>query len=283
MLLTKLRVKDNVKLDFLHIEEVSSTNPNIFSDKKFKPTLNNYSRFLASFDNGDSIANGIADVALGYSFSVYKEEKDTNRLRYVAHLDDGSLSMVDYNVANNQTYKYYIFKEDESAISEAVISNDIDTCWWDWSIIDLIPNENEKDGYYADKNSIWKLNLNLSSSVKNQVIDVTVYDNLTKFPKVSTGKNNYSKGSLSCLLGNIQKTSDSLGKYIEPASMLDEWNNFCANGRIKLLKDRKGNAMLVNITETSSQIADEIPEQPTTITFGWVQVEDITNVTIIGV
>ena len=143
MLLSKLTVNSNVKLDFLHLEEASSTNDNIFSSTRYKPTLNNYSRFLARFDEANTIARGVADVALGYTFSIYREIKNTNQLMYVARIGDGGLSITDFNVVNDTTYKYYIFKEDESAISEAVISNDITTCWWDWSLVDLIPSKTE--------------------------------------------------------------------------------------------------------------------------------------------
>lgn len=281
MLLTSLTVNNNVKLDFFHLEEASSTNVNIFNTTKYKPVLNNYSRFLVTFDNANTIAEGVADVALGYNFSVYREIKDTNQLVYVARLGDGGLSMTDYNVVNNTTYKYYIFKEDESAISEAVVSNDISTCWWDWSLVDIIPSTTESNLYYIS-GDVWKFNLNVSSAAKTQTLNNTTYNNLTRFPKVSSGVLNYSTGSLTCLLGNVQKTTQSLVEYIEPSTMLNEWNEFCANGNIKLLKDRKGNAMLVMITGTSSQTDDVTREQANTITFNWVEVADTQNITVIG-
>lgn len=281
MLLTGLTVHNNVKLDFFHLEESSSTNANIFNAAKYVPVLNNYSRFLVTFDDGTTTSGGVADVALGYNFSIYREVKDTNQLVYIARLSEGSLSMTDYSVTNNRTYKYYIFKEDESAISEAVVSNDVLTCWWDWSLIDVVPSTSEKGLYYTTGN-IWKFNLNISSAARAQTLNNTTYNNLTRFPKVSSGKLNYSTGSLTCLLGDIQRTTNSLAEYIEPSTMLDEWNEFCADGNMKLLKDRKGNAMLVMITGTSSQTDDVTREQTNTITFSWVEVEDIDNITIIG-
>ena len=281
MLLTGLTVHNNVKLDFFHLEESSSTNANIFNTAKYVPGLNNYSRFLVTFDDGTTTSEGVADVALGYNFSIYREVKDTNQLVYVTRLGDGGLSMTDYGVTNNRTYKYYIFKEDESAISEAVVSNDVSTCWWDWSLIDIIPSTSEKGLYYTT-GDIWKFNLNISSAARTQTLNNTTYNNLTRFPKVSSGKLNYSTGSLTCLLGDVQRTTNSLAEYIEPSTMLDEWNKFCADGNMKLLKDRKGNAMLVMVTGTSSQTDDVTREQTNTITFSWVEVEDIDNITIIG-
>lgn len=281
MLLTGLTVHNNVKLDFFHLEESSSMNANIFNTAKYIPVLNNYSRFLVTFDDGTTTSGGVADVALGYNFSIYREVNDTNQLVYVAGLGEGGLSITDYGVTNNKTYKYYIFKEDESAISEAVVSNDVSTCWWNWSLIDIIPSTSEKGLYYTTGN-IWKFNLNVSSAARTQTLNNTTYNNLTRFPKVSSGKLNYSTGSLTCLLGDVQRTTNSLAEYIEPSAMLDEWNEFCANGNMKLLKDRKGNAMLVMVTGTSSQTDDVTREQTNTITFSWVEVEDIDNITIIG-
>ena len=282
MLLKKVTVSENVVLDFFHLEQTSSTSENIFNNPQYKPVLTNYSRFLVTFENNSTVASGIADVALGYNFSVYREIKDTNQLMYVAHLGEGNLSMMDYNVVNDTTYRYYVFKEDESAISEAVISNDITTCWWDWSLIDLIPSTTEKGLYYADSNQMWKFNLNVTSESRTQNINTTTYNNLTRFPKVSFGKSNYASGGLTCLLGDVQQLSDGSIGYVEPAVMLDNWNDFCTNGNVKLLKDRKGNAMLVMITANSSQIDDILGEQPNTITFSWVQVDDTTGITIIG-
>ena len=96
------------------------------------------------------------------------------------------------------------------------------------------------------------------------------------------GKSNYTAGSVTCILGNVQKVSNQGIKYVEPVSMLEEWNDFCSNGNIKLLKDRKGNAMLVAITDTSSQVDDVTSEQVTTITFNWVQVDTVKGLSIVG-
>nr|DAG31349.1 MAG TPA: hypothetical protein [Caudoviricetes sp.] len=283
MLLTKLVVNKNVKLDFLHLEEESDNNADIFNNAKYKPSLSNDSRFLVTFDDATTIARGISDTALGYTFSIYREDQNSNQLKYIAKLSTGMLSISDYAVVNNATYKYYIFKEDDTSISKAVISNAASTCWWDWSLTDLLPSPDDSNVYFADSSSIWKFNLNISSGGITQNMNNTIYQNLTRFPKVSSGKSNYSSGSLTCLLGNIQKSNNGYVEYVEGASLLDEWNKFCANGNIKLMKDRKGNIMLVTITETSSQLDDVLREQVNTITFSWVQVGDASNVTIIGV
>lgn len=282
MLTNNVKLYNNIKLDFFHIEDAAGDNLNIFNNVRFIPILNNYSRFLVTFDDGTTTAQGIADEALGYTFSIYREVEGTNNLIYVARLDEGSLSVTDYGVVNNTNYRYYIFQEDDSAVSEAVISNNVQTCWWDWSLADLIPSD-EDNLYYVDDSNIWKFDLNLSSASMTNTMSTTVYDSLAQYPKVSVGNTNYSTGGITCLLGSISRDGSSALTYQEPAILMDLWKAFCSNGRMKLLKDRKGNAYLVAITNNSSQIDDVLSEQPNTITFNWVQVGDISNTSAVGI
>ena len=281
MLTNNVKLYNNIKLDFFHIEDAAGDNLNIFNNVRFIPVLNNYSRFLVTFDDGTTTAQGIVDEALGYTFSIYREVEGTNNLIYVARLDEGALSIIDYGVVNNTNYRYYIFQEDDSAVSEAVISNNVQTCWWDWSLADLIPSD-EDNLYYVDDSNIWKFDLNLSSASMTNTMSTTVYDSLAQYPKVSVGNTNYSTGGITCLLGSISRDGSSALTYQEPAILMDLWKAFCSNGRMKLLKDRKGNAYLVAITSNSSQIDDILSEQPNTITFNWVQVGDISNTSVVG-
>lgn len=282
MLLLNLKTSKNIKLDFFHLEEKDTTNENIFINPKYKPVLNNFSRFLVTFDDGTTIASGIADIALGYTFSVYREVAGSNELKFVSKLDDGALSIVDYNVVNDTDYKYYIFKESTDAISEAVVSNDVKTCWWEWSLVDLQQDLNNDKVYYANSQNIWLFGLNLTTSSVSQNISVTTYNNLTTYPRVSVGKQNYKSSSISTLLGSIKKVGASQISYIEPASLLEEWNDFCVNGNIKLMRDRKGNSMLVAITNTTSQVDDVLKEQANTVSFDWVEIGNTKNISIIG-
>ena len=282
MLLLNLKTSKNIKLDFFHLEEKDTTNENIFINPKYKPVLNNFSRFLVTFDDGTTIASGIADIALGYTFSVYREVVGSNELKFVSKLDDGALSIVDYNVVNDTDYKYYIFKESTDAISEAVVSNDVKTCWWEWSLVDLQQDLNNDKIYYANSQNIWLFGLNLTTSSVSQNISVTTYNNLTTYPRVSVGKQNYKSSSISTLLGSIKKVGASQISYIEPASLLEEWNDFCVNGNIKLMRDRKGNSMLVAITNTTSQVGDVLKEQANTVSFDWVEIGSTKNISIIG-
>lgn len=278
MNIRRITLSPQVKFDFFHLQTNSNSNDDIFVSK-YIPSLENNSIALITFD--DIFSNiydsyGITNTASGYTFSVYKENKTNNndRLEFVAKLSDGSLSVVDHNVQNNREYVYHVYKEDENYTSSDVISNSVTTCWWDWTITGF--NLGDDGVYRVDPTNIWRFSLNISSGDIGSTISKTVYENLTKFPKVSSGTMDYNQGSLTCIAGNIQNDV-----YEETLGIIRQWDFFCASGELKLLKDRKGNRWIVDITSNSMKTADESVEQYTTITFNWIELMDADYISII--
>lgn len=278
MNIRRITLSPQVKFDFFHLQTNSNSNDNIFVSK-YIPSLKNNSIALITFD--DIFSNiydsyGITNTASGYTFSVYKENKTNNndRLEFVAKLSDGFLSVVDHNVQNNREYVYHVYKEDENYASSDVISNSVTTCWWDWTITGF--NLGDDGIYRVDPTNIWRFSLNISSGDIGSTISKTVYENLTKFPKVSSGTMDYNQGSLTCIAGNIRNDV-----YKETLGIIRQWDFFCASGELKLLKDRKGNRWIVDITSNSMKTADESVEQYTTITFNWIELMDADYISII--
>ena len=118
--------------------------------------------------------------------------------------------------------------------------------------------------------------MNVESGNINYIYNKTIYDSLSTFPKVSVGKNNYAKGSLTAILGYIDK-----GKYIEYTNQLENWRDFCGNGRLKILKDRAGHSWIVAIEDMDVKIADESHEQYLTTTFNWTEVMSTKEISIV--
>ena len=81
---------------------------------------------------------------------------------------------------------------------------------------------------------------------------------------------------------NYESQQNRKNGYDEDVRLLEDWNDFCANSQLKLYKDRKGHKYIVDITSSSSQVADETREQATTVNVGWTQIGDADNYVIIG-
>lgn len=274
--LNKVTFYSHIDLDFSHLEKKENgQNANIFVNN-YRPQPTNYTRSLITFEgSNDSI--GVSDDALGYTFSVYRLESGDKILKPIYSSAEGKLSITDYNIRNKKEYQYYIFKEDQTSISKALLSNSVETCWWDYSVSGLQLVDMETNTYKVSVEDVWLFNLNLSSSSTSQNFQKTVYDNLTRFPQVSVGKANYASGSFSGLIGNIDK-----GVYKEPPELVEKWSEFCADKSLKLLKDRKGHKYIVSIQSTTNQIMDETREQATTVTVNWTQIGDADDYVIIG-
>lgn len=275
-MLNKVTFYSHVTLDFAHLEDkYGDFNSDIFTTN-YKPVAKNYTRSLVCFEDGND-SKGVSSDALGYTFSIYRCENDSPEIKPIYTTSSGQLSIVDYNVRNQQKYQYYVFKEDDESISKALLSNEINTCWWDYAVIGLTPESVEDNIYKVNPNDVWLFRSNISSDQTSQNFAKTTYQNLTKFPQVSIGKSNYATGSFSGLIGQVTKRG-----YEESPLLLENWNDFCANSQLKLFKDRKGHKYIVDITSTNSSIADETREQATTVTVSWTQVADSENYVIIG-
>lgn len=275
-MLDKVTFNSHVTLDFSHLEEkYGDFNSDIFVEN-YKPVVKSYTRSLVCFEDGND-SKGVTNDALGYQFSIYRCENDSPEILPIYKTRVGQLSIVDYNVRNQQKYQYYVFKENDETISKALLSNDIETCWWDYAILGLTPEEPENNVYKVNQNDIWLFTSNVSSDQTSQNFAKTTYKNLTQFPQVSIGKSNYATGSFSGLIGHVTNSG-----YEENAQLVEKWNDFCANSQLKLFKDRKGHKYIVDITSTSANVADETREQATTVSVGWTQIADSENYIVIG-
>lgn len=72
--------------------------------------------------------------------------------------------------------------------------------------------------------------------------------------------------------------------YARETEKLESWKEFCANGNLKLLRDIKGNAWIVQIIDSPKstiELSGNISQ--TTISFSWQEIEDISSYSIVGV
>ena len=112
MNIKRVTLNSQVQFDFFHLQKNEASNSNIFVSR-YIPSLANNSISLITFDNAfDNIYDsyGITNTAVGYTFSVHKENKTNNddTLEFVAKLSDGSLSIIDHNVQNHMEYVYHV-------------------------------------------------------------------------------------------------------------------------------------------------------------------------------
>ena len=111
---------------------------------------------------------------------------------------------------------------------------------------------------------------NIPEEILSQNMSVTTWDTLGRYPKFSLGQRNYDSASFNGLLGLMKEYKQyntyqdiltdnykQVYQYTERINLDDPysremekliaWKEFCNNGKLKLLKDVKGNAWVCYI------------------------------------
>lgn len=260
----------NGVFDYVQVLNTTATQSQIDAHNKitYIPEWAGDTSFLNNFNNNINMNNIPSNLGEIEYFSVYKYSETDKILTHVGDFPLGQDGLLDYSIRNRTTYQYVIFAVTSNYMSNAITLPPVTTRWDCWSIANIIDTKTE--GVYSiDTNSIWAFNTNLTSGGYTQNIDTYTYDNFTQFPKISKGEKNYYTGTLTAYLNNIQSMP-----YHDTVEMQDKFCEFINSPNLKLLKDRKGNCLIVQTTGNSFTVQDNAREQMITVSFNFTQVVD---------
>lgn len=193
--------------------------------------------------------------------------------------------------------------------------------WGDWTICDI--EESTEDGIYFKTGDMWHLKYNMSDDMTTTMnTGVTMWETLGRFAKYSIGQKNFDSGSISCLLGDIDyyndyavknkfktdiKTGkayesdesekvfrqnicgynekiDKTSKYGRQVEKEKSWKEFITDGKLKLLKDYKGNAWVVMVQANPTyQIDYKSNLMETVVSFEWQEAENASDIAIVEI
>lgn len=260
----------NGVFDYVQVLNTTATQSQIDAHNKitYIPEWTGDTSFLNNFNNNINMNNVPSNLGEIEYFSVYKYSETDKILTHVGDFLLEQDGLLDYSIRNRTTYQYVIFAVTSDYMSNAITLPPVTTRWDCWSIANII--DTKTDGVYSiDTNSIWAFNTNLTSGGYTQNIDTYTYDNFTQFPKISKGEKNYYTGTLTAYLNNIQSMP-----YHDTVEMQDKFCEFINSSNLKLLKDRKGNCLIVQTTGNSFTVQDNAREQMITVSFNFTQVVD---------
>lgn len=260
----------NGVFDYVQVLNTTATQSQIDAHNKitYIPEWTGDTSFLNNFNNNINMNNVPSNLGEIEYFSVYKYSETDKILTHVGDFLLEQDGLLDYSIRNRTTYQYVIFAVTSDYMSNAITLPPVTTRWDCWSIANII--DTKTDGVYSiDTNSIWAFNTNLTSGGYTQNIDTYTYDNFTQFPKISKGEKNYYTGTLTAYLNNIQSMP-----YHDTVEMQDKFCEFINSPNLKLLKDRKGNCLIVQTTGNSFTVQDNAREQMITVSFNFTQVVD---------
>ena len=244
------------------------------------PEWGNNTIMLAKFiEDTNASSYTISEDIIGYRIQRY--EADYDRLYEVVSVDKQQLYFEDYNLRNNKSYQYRIvpiyLKNGIETLGVPISTEIVYTDRCGWSILGTRPTQ-EINKYTIDYDNIWTFNCNVSAEPMRPVYNKVYTTGFGQYPKATQGSENYLEGGLSCLIGDV-KCNGYVGDNID---IIEKWRAFCNNGELKLLRDLKGHVIPCSIKDTTYDINYSVLEQPTTISFNFIQLADRHDISVYG-
>ena len=252
----------------------------------------------------------IASGTPGNSYSIYKKEV-ADGITYYSPVAIGTTqtTVYDFNVTAGREYQYIAYSAEGNPTAIQKLEQPIKVDWDCWSLTELTPVRIDtaspaiKKAYVANPTNVWLFKYDVESGDQAQNISKTEQKTLGQFPRFAHGRQNNISSSVSCYLGSEiinlgclteeEKIPYAQG-YLErlpwkshlttnqKVMMLQEWRKVVASKNPKLIKDRKGQAFIVQITSGSNKPTDNIGYQPDKINFSWTQIASLDDTIITG-
>jgi len=215
----------------------------------YNPSWDSDTVFLADFENNLTAGNVESNGGQLTNWIVNRKLAGETTLTRIAELDKDTESFVDYRVTNNENVVYQIRPKTEDAIGLGLESNEVESKYNGWFLID------------ETNNIVYKFLLELNSGSLGANTNQTVYETFNQFPTISQTDTNYITGSLTAIV------------IVQSAPFVTQLQDFIENGQEKLLKSKKGRIFRVMTNGFSSmQFVEGTVEQVESITFNFTEI-----------
>lgn len=129
-------------------------------------------------------------------------------------------------------------------------------------------------------NDIWKFVGEIQDTTVTNNLDRVTHVGYNRYVASTSTEVNYMSGTLSAMLGYVDCTTQ---KYVDTIALVRAWRKFITQQKAFMLKSQKGDVWIVNVTDNpSTQYSEMIKALPTTFTFSWAEIYDISDVEVWG-
>ena len=159
-------------------------------------------------------------------FIIYRQDDNNSNKTYLATINGVTDGFYDYNVANQQKYKYIVEsnpadKKQDGSTEEELASVSLETeyfvapHWQYWSICDIekheeVSEESMRD-VYVPSDKVFLIKNNVEVGTINDNLNIIKYNTLGQYGKVIQNAQKYDSGNIQCLIGDFQMTQSQLG------------------------------------------------------------------------
>lgn len=236
--------------------------------------------FLTDFGDKGLQAGNLNFGGTLTGFAIYRYHTGEAALELVAQTALSHRAVWDCKAVSQATYQYYMFglgqndAGEDVIVSDAMISDPITPIFWDWTVLRCGQGS---DGAYHPT-GIYRFGKNLASGAISNNNSPNILENFTRYPTVQPSPANYLSGTLSSLIGRI----DREWRYVDTNEERDAIYALSTATEAMFLKDRRGDIWRIRtggaITMTTM---DGSREQAQTAALPWVEIGDVTGSRIV--
>lgn len=231
------------------------------------------------------------------TLDVYRKDLETGDVKHLPSIDfhissvasNNTVYVTDWSVPNKGSFEYillprnintgipYLASRKTVQVNTNFIGYTLTAIEEDAQLDAVSALYNAKKQY--KKGQTWAFHGEIQDSNLIQNLNRTVQSGAGVYATMSSGDNNYLSGTLSVDIGYINCDD---GQYKDTIDMVNAWREFVSKHEIYVLKTQKGDVLMVNISGTPSvTYMENTPNVPSSISFDWVECDNIDNYNII--
>lgn len=248
----------------------------------YTPVFDENTLLLADFKNG--LQAGTVQTGLNIStWRVYRRDEKDGTFVPVCATPNAyyGLSVLDCAAVSQHTYTYYVFGVtlDDEIATQALRSDPVTVCLWDWTILECEEYKNSAHLYnggvrlYVVKD-IFRFSLNVESGATGNNYTPNLLANFTRYPTVQQTPQRYMSGTLSGYLGDV----DADENYRDTLERRDALFALAQSDKTLFLKNRKGDLIRITISgQISAKTQDATRQQALICSVPWAETGDVKN------
>lgn len=230
-----------------------------YDKNTYSPIWDAYTNVISEFNDSLESGNifGLSSPILYWD--IYREDPDSSQLTFLDSVDVSVTSFEDFKALVGSTYKYYLFGRNANQLTEPIESNEIESDYWGYYIID------------TDNNIAYRFDADSQSSDFTTTDDFTEHPTNLKYNAVSKGTRDFIGGSIQAII-----RTENISDFIQPNLLLSQLHEFISSSRPKLLKDKRGRIWNVETYGYKErQLVEGLAEQILISEFNFIEVGEV--------
>jgi len=261
-ILDNICIKNYVQSDNVIKNESLSINPD------WTPDI----LFMTVFNHTTNSANVFGLTQSQTKFNISRQEVGSDVVKTVGILEPNITSFLDYLCESGKYYNYLIQAQNDTQLSDFIISDVIKTDFFGVYLL----NASDIDNYTNnDDLECFKLDSNCTVAAVSNNADITEFNNFTKFSNYFIGDKNYLSGSVVSMLTYW----DGDDEITWSKEHLEDFRKLINNGQEKIMKFKNGKIIRIvtfnSNTESMSYVYEDIQNQPVDVTFGFRECREV--------